>query len=102
MLLFSTRYNNNKIITHIAKTIGFLASQIVYNTLAGIEAGTAVVKRSTRAQVPKTYFIYYTFWRIPHWMIIKTVIVKIILVVSNLSFYEIHVSLDNYRNDYGV
>lgn len=52
-----------KIITHIAKTIGFLASQIVYNTLAGIEAGTAIVKRSTRAQVPKTYFIYYTFWR---------------------------------------
>lgn len=53
-----------KAITHIAETISFLASQIVHHTLAGIETGTAIVKRSTRAQVPKTYFIYYTFWRI--------------------------------------
>lgn len=52
-----------KNITYITETVGFLASQIVHHTLAGIEAGTAVVKRSTRAQVPKTYFIYCTFWR---------------------------------------
>lgn len=64
--ILKIRYNacyslSYKTITHIAKTIGFLASQIVHHTLAGIEAGTAIVKRSTRAQVPKTYFIYYTF-----------------------------------------
>lgn len=86
-----------KIITHIAKTIGFLASQIVHHTLAGIEAGTAVVKRSTRAQVPKTYFIYYTCWRISRWMIVR--IVKIILVIYDLLCM---LSLDDYRNDYGV
>lgn len=52
-----------KVITHITETIGLLASQIVHHTLAGIKAGTAVVKRSTRAQVPKTYFIYCTLRR---------------------------------------
>lgn len=47
--------------THVAKAIGLLAAQVVHHTLAGIEAGTAVVERSTGAQVPETYFIYSTF-----------------------------------------
>lgn len=71
-------------VTHVAETICFLASQIVHHTLAGIKAGTAIVKRSTRAQVPKTYFIYYTFQGqirdIKDWIILLKFIIILISV----------------------
>lgn len=61
-ILFSTlRFAQIIKKTHVAKAIGLLAAQVVHHTLAGIEAGTAVVERSTGAQVPETYFIYSTF-----------------------------------------
>lgn len=92
------------ITTHIAETICFLASQIVHHTLAGIEAGTTIVKRSTRAQVPKTYFIYCTFKKIQDQTSLKQIriILQNITIIRNLIIFIYYIYLDNYRNDYGV
>lgn len=74
---------SRKVTTHITETVGLLTSQIVHHTLAGIEAGTAVVKRSTRAQVPKTYFIYCTFRRITMLQYVDTLMEMIEIMIES-------------------